>query len=116
MNTPKKIVRSVLVGLAITAAALAVPALLAYLWTYPIARAYALHYWWLPFSAAYTVGSAIWTVRIERAFRKVRNEQKVLNIVYGDLRIDVDDIERFLENGNTIREIKVIPLHKKVPQ
>lgn len=67
-------------------------------------------YWWMVPSALYTLASTVWTVRAERALRALRREQRVLNMVYTDLHRDVDDIQTFLENGNTIREIKVIPI------
>jgi hypothetical protein len=114
--TNQKFVRSVLVGLGVTIAAFAVPALLAYLWAFPVLRAYATCYWWAPFSAAYTIGSIAWTVRAERLLRRLVREQKVLGFTYDDMRRDVDDIEGFLENGNTLRQIPVIPLRKKCPR
>jgi len=71
------------------------------------------HYWWTLPSIAYTVGSIVWTVRAERMLRKLTTEQRIQMIVYGDLRHDLDDVERYLEKGTTLPAIPVIPLVPK---
>lgn len=73
-----------------------------------------LQYWWTLPSAAYTVGSFVWSVRIERACRQLKREQAVHRLQHTDLRADLDDVQNFLENGNTLREINVIPITRKV--
>lgn len=83
-------------------------------WHTPTIHDLLVRYWWAPFSAAYTIGGLVWTVRAERLLRKLRREQTVQAWAYDDLRHDVDDIENFLENGNTLRQIPVIPLRKRV--
>jgi hypothetical protein len=76
------------------------------------------HYWYVGalFSALYTIGSAWWTVQAERRFRALKREQRILMWGIADKHERLEQIESFLENGNTLREIKVIPLHKKVTQ
>jgi len=114
MNTPKKIVQSVLLGTAIAVAFTALVFGVMWLTTFAELRAFAAHYWWVPFSAAYTVGSTIWSVHVERRIRKLKSEQTVINWIYNDLRHDVDDVERFLEARTTPRRIEIAHPRKRI--
>jgi len=77
-----------------------------------------LQFWYIPavFSTAYTIGSAWWTLQAERRFRALKREQRIMMWGLADKHERIEQIEAFLENGNTLREIKVVPLYKKVPQ
>jgi hypothetical protein len=75
------------------------------IWRHPLVTSY----WWVPFSALYTIGSILWTIRAERLLRRLRTEQRIQMYTYNDLRQDVDDIEGFLESegSHTLRRIPI---------
>lgn len=68
------------------------------------------------FSVLYTICGFLWTIRVERMLRRLAREQKIAAWTYDDMRRDVDDVQAFLENGNTLRQIPVIPLRKQITQ
>jgi len=70
-----------------------------------------MNYWWIgaSFSALYTAGSVWWTITAERRFRKLQLENRVLDLALESVRNDVLSMQAFLENGNTLRSIRLVP-------
>lgn len=61
------------------------------------------HYWYLglAFSAVYTFGSALWTLRVERKLRKLSQESRVTDLALEYVERDVHEIQRYLDKTPT---------------
>ena len=66
-------------------------------------------FWWVPFSAAYTIGSIVWTWRAEQRLRALKDEARILGHLIDHQSAKLVEVENYLESGATLPEIKTAP-------
>ena len=108
----KVFIKNAAIGILVSFATIIIGGTLVWLFQHAWAMALFLRFWWTLPSALYTVGSFVWTIRAERLLRAQKREHRILLWELKDVRRELDEIQNFLENGNTIKEIKIIPLRK----